>query len=196
VFDIPLFTVGYKCAVVNGPLTSVTTHPEMNKILQKAHCDERGRKKNVKLQYCGTNCGVCRQLSGAGDNNIDEIHPGYGFLSESAKFSRRIREEGANRGHWVQVREVLDQTDNKPKAKALAASCDVPIPKVMKESTDNANRVRRFAGECWISNNNQKPLMETEIGEFRSVVDRCPANYFRGNGCCEKFSTYRGAGRG
>jgi len=66
VFDKRLFTVGNRCAVVNWLLISATTHPEMNKILQKAHCDGKGCKKNVELQYCGMNCGVCRQLSGAG----------------------------------------------------------------------------------------------------------------------------------
>jgi hypothetical protein len=38
-----------------------TTHPAMNEILQKARCDERGCKRNVKFQCCGTNCGVCMQ---------------------------------------------------------------------------------------------------------------------------------------
>jgi acetyl/propionyl-CoA carboxylase alpha subunit len=78
------------------------------------------------------------------DNHIDAVHPGYGFLSESAEFSKRTWEEAqavvVGPG-W----EVLEQTGNKLKAKALATSCDVPVLKAMKEPTDNAESIRSFA---------------------------------------------------
>jgi pyruvate carboxylase len=78
------------------------------------------------------------------NNRIDAIHPGYGFLSESAEFSRRMWEEAeavvVGPG-W----EVLEQTGDKLKAKALAASCDVPVLKAMKEPTNNAESIRIFA---------------------------------------------------
>jgi len=78
------------------------------------------------------------------ENQIDAVHPGYGFLSESADFSRRMWEEA----HTVVIGpgwEALEQTGNKLKAKALAASCDVPILKAMKEPTNSADSIRTFA---------------------------------------------------
>jgi pyruvate carboxylase len=80
----------------------------------------------------------------AKENQIDAVHPGYGFLSESADFSRRMWEEAQTvviGPGW----EVLQQTGDKLKAKALAASCDVPILKAMKEPTDSADSIMAFA---------------------------------------------------
>jgi pyruvate carboxylase len=78
------------------------------------------------------------------ENQIDAIHPGYGFLSESADFSRRMWQEA----HCMVVGpgwEVLEQTGDKLKAKALAAECDVPVLKAMSSSTGGVDEVRRFA---------------------------------------------------
>ena len=78
------------------------------------------------------------------DNHIDAVHPGYGFLSESAEFSRRMWQEALAMvvgPGW----EVLEQTGDKLKAKALAASCDVPVLEAMKEPTNSADSIRSFA---------------------------------------------------
>ena len=78
------------------------------------------------------------------DNHIDAVHPGYGFLSESAELSKRMWEEAQAMvigPGW----EVLEQTGDKLKAKALAVSCDVPVLKAMKEPTNSAEMVRKFA---------------------------------------------------
>ncbi len=80
----------------------------------------------------------------ARDNQIDAVHPGYGFLSESADFSRRMWEEAQAvviGPGW----EVLEQTGDKLKAKVLAESCDVPVLKAMKEPTNNVESIQRFA---------------------------------------------------
>lgn len=78
------------------------------------------------------------------ENKIDAIHPGYGFLSESVEFSRRMWEEAdvvvVGPG-W----EVLERTGDKLKAKALAEECGVPVLKAMRKPTDNVEEVRRFA---------------------------------------------------
>ncbi|KIW73721.1 hypothetical protein PV04_01816 [Phialophora macrospora] len=82
--------------------------------------------------------GVVRQ------NQIDAVHPGYGFLSESAEFSRRM---------WTEAEcvvvgpgwEVLERTGDKLMAKALAAECGVPVLKAMDRPTGSAQDVRRFA---------------------------------------------------
>ena len=78
------------------------------------------------------------------DNHIDAVHPGYGFLSESAEFSRRIWDE-AEAVVIGPGLEVLEQTGDKLKAKVLAVSCEVPVLEAMKEPTNNANSIRSFA---------------------------------------------------
>ena len=53
------------------------------------------------------------------------VHPGYGFLSESAVFSRRCAEEGLTFvGPSV---EVLELFGDKAKARAFAVQCGVPV---------------------------------------------------------------------
>ncbi|MFA5555680.1 MAG: pyruvate carboxylase [Flavobacteriaceae bacterium] len=61
----------------------------------------------------------------AKENNIDAIHPGYGFLSENVTFARRCREEGII---FVGPHpEVMEQLGDKIAAKKLARSVDVPV---------------------------------------------------------------------
>lgn len=80
------------------------------------------------------------------ENKIDAIHPGYGFLSESAEFSRRMWEEAdcmvVGPG-W----EVLERTGDKLKAKNLAAEADVPVLKAMRTPSKSVDDVRAFATE-------------------------------------------------
>ncbi len=55
----------------------------------------------------------------------DAIHPGYGFLSENAAFARRCAEAGLTFvGPHV---EALELFGDKSRARALAASCEVPV---------------------------------------------------------------------
>jgi acetyl/propionyl-CoA carboxylase alpha subunit len=84
--------------------------------------------------------GVVRQ------NQIDAVHPGYGFLSESAEFSRRMWTEAS----CVVVGpgwEVLERTGDKLMAKALAAECGVPVLKAMDRPTGSVQDVRSFAAQ-------------------------------------------------
>lgn len=80
----------------------------------------------------------------AKDNKIDAVHPGYGFLSENAEFSRRAWEE-------VDVMvvgpgwDVLERTGDKLKAKVLAEECQVPVLKAMTRPTSSSDEVRQFA---------------------------------------------------
>ena len=77
------------------------------------------------------------------EHHIDAVHPGYGFLSESAEFSRRMWNEAS----CVVVGpgwEVLERTGDKLKAKALAEACDVPVLKAMDRPTGSVEDVKRF----------------------------------------------------
>ncbi len=79
-------------------------------------------------------------------HDIDAVHPGYGFLSESPEFSRRM---------WTEAsclvvgpgRDVLDRTGDKLKAKQLATECGVPVLKAMTRPTGSAADIRQFAGQ-------------------------------------------------
>lgn len=56
------------------------------------------------------------------ENKIDAVHPGYGFLSESADFARRMWDEAK----CIVIgpgAEVLERTGDKLKAKMLAEEC-------------------------------------------------------------------------
>ncbi len=58
-------------------------------------------------------------------NNVDAIHPGYGFLSENVNFARRCREEGII---FVGPQpEVMDKLGDKVAAKKIARAVGVPM---------------------------------------------------------------------
>ena len=61
----------------------------------------------------------------AREAGCDAIHPGYGFLSENADFSRRCAEEGIT---FVGPRpETMELLGNKARARALAEENGVPV---------------------------------------------------------------------
>ncbi|MCS6927608.1 MAG: carbamoyl-phosphate synthase large subunit, partial [Candidatus Binatia bacterium] len=75
--------------------------------------------------------GVAAYLDGeqlvaiAKEADCDAIHPGYGFLSESAEFARRCAEAGIV---FVGPRaEILELFGDKGQARALAQRCGVPV---------------------------------------------------------------------
>jgi pyruvate carboxylase len=72
-------------------------------------------------------------------HNVDAIHPGYGFLSENAKFARACEE--AEIKFVGPPSHILDQMGDKLNAKAIADGCGVPtIPgtKVPLRDADEA----------------------------------------------------------
>ncbi|HEU4732856.1 MAG TPA: biotin carboxylase N-terminal domain-containing protein, partial [Kofleriaceae bacterium] len=75
--------------------------------------------------------GAARYLDGARilaiarDTGCDAIHPGYGFLSESAGFARACAADGVT---FIGPQpEALERFGDKAAARRFAASCDVPI---------------------------------------------------------------------
>jgi len=64
-------------------------------------------------------------IQAAKDNEIDAIHPGYGFLSENVQFARRCREEGIL--FIGPSPEVMEQLGDKIAAKKIARSVEVPV---------------------------------------------------------------------
>ncbi|MDW3191561.1 MAG: pyruvate carboxylase [Cytophagales bacterium] len=61
----------------------------------------------------------------AKDNDVDAIHPGYGFLSENVRFATRCREENIT---FIGPKpEVMSQLGDKVMAKKVAKQAEVPI---------------------------------------------------------------------
>lgn len=58
-------------------------------------------------------------------NNIDAIHPGYGFLSENVTFARRCIDEGIL--FVGPSPEVMEQLGDKVASKKVARACNVPV---------------------------------------------------------------------
>ncbi|GIK00353.1 hypothetical protein Aspvir_004376 [Aspergillus viridinutans] len=74
------------------------------------------------------------------EHAIDTVHPGYGFLSESAEFARRMHQIGVTViGPGA---EILERTGDKLQAKALAASCGVPA--LPSHSAQSLDEIRAF----------------------------------------------------
>ena len=84
---------------------------------------------------------VERIIQVAKDAGSDAIHPGYGFLAESAVFARRCQEEGiAFVGPSV---ETLDLFGDKGRARRAAAAAGVPILRGLDEAA-SVDEVREF----------------------------------------------------
>ncbi|KAI0542518.1 PycA protein [Xylaria digitata] len=75
---------------------------------------------------------------------IDTVHPGYGFLSESADFAQRMWDEAQAvviGPGW----DILRKTGDKLAAKLLAQQCEVPTLPAMDKPTASVEEVRYFA---------------------------------------------------
>lgn len=100
----------------------------------------------IKLPMPSSYMDVSHLVQLVKQHNIDAVHPGYGFLSESVEFSRRIANEtdafvigpGA---------EILDRTADKLQARRLAESCHVPTLPALVTPTDRVKSVRDFASK-------------------------------------------------
>ncbi|KAI4721064.1 hypothetical protein E4T48_02722 [Aureobasidium sp. EXF-10727] len=77
---------------------------------------------------------------------IDAIHPGYGFLSESAEFAQQMWEQAncmvIGPGH-----SILETTGDKLEAKKLAARYNLPVLQAMTTPSQNLEDVRQFASK-------------------------------------------------
>src|SRR5690606_11519863 len=74
----------------------------------------------------------------AKENDVDAIHPGYGFLSENVTFARRCREEGII--FVGPFPEVMEQLGDKIAAKRLARSVNVLVIEDAMISADDIDK--------------------------------------------------------
>ncbi|MCA6075323.1 pyruvate carboxylase [Fulvivirga sedimenti] len=82
-------------------------------------------------------------ISLAKRNNVDAIHPGYGFLSENVKLARRCREEGII---FVGPEpEVMERLGDKVEAKKIARAAEVPVIEDSDESLTSVEIAKKEA---------------------------------------------------
>ncbi|GKZ22001.1 hypothetical protein AbraIFM66951_007196 [Aspergillus brasiliensis] len=108
-----------------------------------SHCDTAHPDQALLIPSVATYLDIPFLVHLAQDHAIDAIHPGYGFLSESAEFVARMQDAG------ITVigpgSSVLARTGDKLQAKQLARECDVPVLPAMTQPTADVAKVRAFA---------------------------------------------------
>lgn len=116
---------------------AVYTNDDLTHTLGAAH--------SIKLSNAASYLNIHELVSIAKQHGIDAVHPGYGFLSESADFAQTMWEAGiavVGPG-WG----ILDRTGDKLRAKVLADECHVPTLPALKEPTSDVSQLRSFASE-------------------------------------------------
>lgn len=77
------------------------------------------------------------------EHGIDLVHPGYGFLSESAEFCEQLSAAGIT--FIGPDAETLRRTGDKIKARKVAEQCDVPVLPALAEPVDSFETLKTFA---------------------------------------------------
>ena len=90
--------------------------------LHTRHADE---SVNLGAQGVAAYLNSERIVQIAKDTGCDAVHPGYGFLSESAEFAQSC--EDANLIYVGPTPATLNQFGDKAAARSLAEQCDVPV---------------------------------------------------------------------
>ncbi|KAK7534864.1 uncharacterized protein J3D65DRAFT_591557 [Phyllosticta citribraziliensis] len=100
----------------------------------------------IELSSVSSYLDVSELIEIARRHQIDAIHPGYGFLSESAEFARRMWDEAS----IVVIgpgSEILEATGDKLKARALAEACRVPVCPALLRPTNSVDDIEAFASK-------------------------------------------------
>jgi len=82
-------------------------------------------------------------ISVAKENDVEAIHPGYGFLSENVHFAARCREEGIT--FIGPLPEVMGQLGDKVMAKKVAGNAGVPVIEDNRETLTDEGVAKREA---------------------------------------------------
>ena len=86
-----------------------------------------------------------RILAAARESGADAVHPGYGFLSESAAFARAVEEAGLL---WIgPPASAIEQTGDKLSARSSARRAGVPVVPGSEGSEADDAALRKKAGE-------------------------------------------------
>ncbi|KAB8262376.1 carbamoyl-phosphate synthase L chain, ATP binding domain-containing protein [Aspergillus pseudonomiae] len=109
----------------------------------RSHCDIGRPHHAVRVPSAAAYLDIPLLVNLSREHQIDFVHPGYGFLSESAEFASRLHDAG------VTVigpgPEILICTGDKLKAKQLAIQCEVPVLPAMSSPTSDLVEIHTFA---------------------------------------------------
>ncbi|KAG9187504.1 hypothetical protein G6011_05375 [Alternaria panax] len=100
----------------------------------------------IKLPSASTFMSIDGLIDLIKKHEIDAVHPGYGFLSESENFSKRLWKEAgavAVGPGWG----ILSSTGDKLRARQLAEQCGVPVSPALQHPTNKVEDVQRFVSE-------------------------------------------------
>ncbi|ROV96287.1 hypothetical protein VMCG_07739 [Cytospora schulzeri] len=97
----------------------------------------------VQLPSSSSYMDVDHLVSICQNHHVDLLHPGYGFLSESADFCEQL--EAAGITFVGPGPDILRKTADKINARKLAYKCEVPILPALTEPVDDIDTLRAFA---------------------------------------------------
>lgn len=110
----------------------------------RSHCDIGHPHHALEIPSAGAYVNIALLVDLVKHHFIDFVHPGYGFLSESAEFAQCMWEDAGATvigPGW----ETLAHTGDKLQAKQLAEQCRVPVLKALTQPTADINEIRSFA---------------------------------------------------
>lgn len=113
----------------------------------RSHCDLGRPHKAIQIPSPAAYLDITFLVDLARTHSIDAVHPGYGFLSESADFAYRMwHEAGATviGPGW----ETLARTGDKLQAKQLAEQCGVPVLRAIDRPTSDLQVIKGFANQA------------------------------------------------
>lgn len=113
----------------------------------RSHCDLGRPHTAIQIPSPAAYLDITLLVELVRKHSIDTIHPGYGFLSESADFAYRMwHEAGATviGPGW----DTLARTGDKLQAKQLAEECDVPVLGAINNPTSDLQVIRGFAKQA------------------------------------------------
>ncbi|KAJ5272573.1 hypothetical protein N7478_007698 [Penicillium angulare] len=110
----------------------------------RSHCDLSHPDHAIEIPSAASYLDVSLLVDIVQKYGINSVHPGYGFLSESAEFAQRMWNDA---GAIVigPGPENLAKTGDKLQAKQLAQQCAVPVLEAMSQPTSNLDEARAFA---------------------------------------------------
>src|SRR6056297_2511529 len=84
-------------------------------------------------------------IDAAKQTGADAIHPGYGFLSENARFASLCKENAII--FIGPTPEAIDMMGDKTKARELMAKANVPLPPGTESAMDDVDEAKKIASE-------------------------------------------------